>query len=122
MKLETLKQWEKEHPELAELFPILIADIDRVCKEETKKACKSIDARLQAEIGADCDKMGVSEEDKKIISEQLIGSWDVGRLVGWCATVEAAHFRPPPTPRSVLFGVGAVVFIADASGDVVELL
>lgn len=72
MQLETLKKWEKEHPELAELFPIVLGDIDRVCKEETKKACKSIDARLQAEIGADCDKMGVSEEDKKIISEALV--------------------------------------------------
>lgn len=72
MQLETLKKWEKDHPELAELFPIVLADIDRVCKEETRKACKAIDTRLQAEIGADCDKMGVSEEDKKFISEALV--------------------------------------------------
>lgn len=72
MQLETLKKWEKEHPELAELFPIIIDDIDRVCKEETRKAFKAIDTRLQAEIGADCDKMGVSPEDKKIIFEALV--------------------------------------------------
>jgi len=72
MQSETLKKWEKEHPELAELFPIVIGDIDRVCKEETRKLFKAIDTRLQAEIGADCDKLGVAPEDKKIIFEALV--------------------------------------------------
>ena len=72
MKLETLVKWEKEHPELAPLFPIIFDDIDRVCKEETKKAFNSINTRLEAEIGADCDKKGVSQEDKKIIFEALV--------------------------------------------------
>ena len=72
MELETLEKWEKEHPELAGLFPIVIGDIDRVCKEETRKLFKAINTRLEAEIGADCDKMGVSQEDKKIIFEALV--------------------------------------------------
>ena len=71
MTFEELKAFDKEHPEYAELFPVIMKGLDEICKDEFGKAFKASSERLKAHVEEVAAEHSLPEDEAKTIYETI---------------------------------------------------